>query len=418
MPRQTEKEQWVQNFRDLLKESYGYTEGWYVFNSRGKIRLQLLLEDQKPQSRILPFAWEKKSISSALPYIQQIFKRYHEGTGRMTLAKACEVTAASDSKQSIQWKELVEEYKSFIPNANETTWKKSYYRDPDDKNMRLGKIKAPPVLNRAGDLMVSKKKPIDGTDLMMKSIKYWEQGGRGRQIARRVLKGFLEWAVMRGKLPSAYAPPAHTPEIRNPKRVGYPLSDSQILRLLDGLPDERWRFAVQLCSVFGLRPEELRHLKIKEGPNGKELWTIYQKSKGGKRGDKTEPRKLHPLLVRDEKGNPIDWKLQQRIEIGETIPSLGGEKDGKGGEALRTYLRRRAVWKSLQKEAENVGEILVPYTFRHRYAKESHAAGFPIANISQAMGHSVKVHLESYARFAPDATTDLYAKRNKTVKVA
>ena len=65
-----------------------------------------------------------------------------------------------------------------------------------------------------------------------------------------------------------------------------------------------------------------------------------------------------------------------------------------------------------------IGEVLVPYTFRHRYAKVSHAAGFPVPNIASAMGHSVEVHLESYARFQPDGTADLYAKRNASPKAA
>ena len=86
-------------------------------------------------------------------------------------------------------------------------------------------------------------------------------------------------------------------------------------------------------------------------------------------------------------------------------------------EALRTNLRRRTDWKSLQKEAKNIYEVQVPYTFRHRYAKQSHATGFPVANIALAMGHTVEVHLQNYARFTPDATTDLYAKSNK-VKAA
>ena len=209
--------------------------------------------------------------------------------------------------------------------------------------------------------------------------------------------------------------PATVPEIRNPKRIGFALSDSQILRLLDDIKDERWKFAIQLCAVYGLRPEELRNLRIKDGVEGKELWSIYQKSKGGTKGAKTEPRRLHPLLIQQD-GEPVDWKLQERLAIGESLPPLGAE--GKGGEALRTHLRRRTAWQSLQKEAENINEVLVPYTFRHRYAKQSHAAGFPVSNIAAAMGHSIEVHLESYARFVPDGTADLYAKRNKTAKAA
>ena len=108
--------------------------------------------------------------------------------------------------------------------------------------------------------------------------------------------------------------------------------------------------------------------------------------------------------------------LEKRLKAGESLPPLGQE--GKGSEALRTRLRGKAVWKALQKEAEHIGEGLVPYTFRHRYAKQSHAAGFPVSNIAAAMGHTIEVHLESYARFVPDGTADLYAKRNKAAKAA
>ena len=62
-----------------------------------------------------------------------------------------------------------------------------------------------------------------------------------------------------------------------------------------------------------------------------------------------------------------------------------------------------------------LGEVLVPYTFRYRYAKASHATGILLTNISSAMGHTTEVHHQSYARFIPDGTADLYAKRNARV---
>ena len=87
--------------------------------------------------------------------------------------------------------------------------------------------------------------------------------------------------------------------------------------------------------------------------------------------------------------------------------------------ALGTYLKRKKVWQSLKKEtAVKVGEFLVPDTFCQRYAKVSHSMNLPIANISSAMGHTIKVHLENYARFTTDETADLYDKANKTVKAA
>ena len=41
-----------------------------------------------------------------------------------------------------------------------------------------------------------------------------------------------------------------------------------------------------------------------------------------------------------------------------------------------------------------------------------HAANIHIANISEAMGHTIEVHLKGYARFKPNATADLVAAVN------
>jgi len=220
--------------------------------------------------------------------------------------------------------------------------------------------------------------------------------------------------VQRWHLKPIYAPPATLPEVLKPKRIGYPLSDAQVLQLLDNLPEgkvhDRWRFPIQLCAVYGLRPEELRHLRIKDGANGAELWTIYQMSMGGTKGLKIEPRRLHPLLLRDSDGAVIDWQLQARLQVGEALPPLN--RDGDGGQALNQYLRPRKVWLSLRDEAKHQGEQLTPYSFRHRYAKQAHAARLAVAEIAEAMGHTIDVHLKSYARFKPDATAANFAVVN------
>ena len=62
-----------------------------------------------------------------------------------------------------------------------------------------------------------------------------------------------------------------------------------------------------------------------------------------------------------------------------------------------------------------IGEVLVPYTFRHHYAKASYAVGISLTNITAAMGYTTEVHHQSYARFIPGGTTDLYAKHNARV---
>ncbi len=49
--------------------------------------------------------------------------------------------------------------------------------------------------------------------------------------------------------------------------------------------------------------------------------------------------------------------------------------------------------------------------FRYPNAKASHQKNdpvIPLANIASAMGHTIPVHLENYARFTPDRTAELY----------
>ena len=46
------------------------------------------------------------------------------------------------------------------------------------------------------------------------------------------------------------------------------------------------------------------------------------------KGSKTEPRRLHPLLLLDADGPAIDWTLQGRPQDGEKLPPLICEDDG------------------------------------------------------------------------------------------
>ena len=62
-------------------------------------------------------------------------------------------------------------------------------------------------------------------------------------------------------------------------------------------------------------------------------------------------------------------------------------------------------------------ENIKKFTYGHQFEPEkaSHAAGIPLTNIAAAMGYTTEVHHQSYARFIPDGTADLYAKRNARV---
>jgi len=124
---------------------------------------------------------------------------------------------------------------------------------------------------------------------------------------------------------------------------------------------------------------------------------------GDRKGDKTEPHCLQPLLVRDLDGSSIDWKLQSRIQIGEELLLL--QSDGDVAQALNNYLRCREVWRTLNSEALNSGEQLKTYSLRHRYTKESHAANLPVVNITDGIGHSFEGYARSYGWVSRAAIT-------------
>ena len=409
MPQTNKKEEWVQHYKKQLKVFLPKNSGWYISNNGGNIKIEVKSGGKK-ETKTLPYAWNEQEMAVAIEEIKQIYKRYVEGSVH-TLAAATSIAAIDNSTNEPSWREIIESYREFVPFASNKTWLKSYYVEPK----LVGKRKVLPVLNQVIRLMKSNKKPINGTELMIQALRQWQQGSRSRQISRRVLKGFLQWAVVQGKIENNFAPPATLPETKKPKRIGFAMSDLQIISLIDNEKDDKWKFALQLLGTYGLRPVELKYLKIKEGIEGKELWSMYQKSKGGTKGEKTKPRRLEPLYLVNAEGKAMDYKLQTRVEFGEALPTLGSN-DGEVAMALRTRLRRNKLWNLYRIETQDVGEVLVPYSFRHRYAKQSHAAKFPLSNICKAMGHTQDVHFQNYSKFIPDGTSEMYAKANK-VKV-
>ena len=85
------------------------------------------------------------------------------------------------------------------------------------------------------------------------------------------------------------------------------------------------RVVTQLCAVYGLRPEELRWLRIKDGANGSELWSHLSKNQWvASKAQKTEPRRLHPLLVCVMlDGSPLlIGSFRHDLQIGEDLPPL------------------------------------------------------------------------------------------------
>lgn len=389
---------WEVTFRNLIRQSVG--PGWGVFR-QGKLTRLRVRGDSGTESITLPYRWAETSVPDALTRIREIAAVYLED--EITLAAAASDVEHRSSRSVMDWPGALEAYRHlrcvFEGRVSERTWR----------------VKYAPVLVDAVAVMTGSKRPVDAAELCERVLIRWAAGTRQRTIMRQSLYGFLRFCVERQRFRACWMPPPVPKESRQPKRIGYPLTDAQVLRLLDALPNDeagaRWRFAFQLMAVFGLRPEELRFLVPEERADGLGVRCLYRKATG--RGERTLPRSLHPLLVRDLDGTPQDWRLALRLAAGEALPSLGQE--GHGGEAVLTYLRRQPIWHKLKAEAEastRGSESLTPYGFRHRYAKASHAARVSPKDVADAMGHTLEVHLQAYARFASTGVADAYALAN------
>ncbi|WP_232197265.1 integrase [Synechococcus sp. CB0205] len=370
---------WATQLRKAVRVQVG--RGWLVMPDCGRMRLQLRVEGLKTQSMNLPYAWEEANWVDALQHIKVIAKAY--ASGGVDLRGAAKLAAVVRSDHSTDWDEAADAYRQHKQRVSDRTWRAKYT----------------PVFEAAFKALASKKAPTNGTDLCDMALAQWAPGTRQRQIMRQSLSGFLRYCVERRKFKSCWLPPSSVDgEYVNEKRIGYPLTDAQVLRLIEAMPDskagDRWRFALQLMAVYGLRPEDLRYLVTRNG--GTELWSTYCKSKGGKKGARTAERRLYPLLVNDVDG-PVDWSLLQRVHLGEELPPLG--QPGKAGEAIRTFLKRQPTWQSIAAEAAAEGQELVPYSFRHRYSATGHGRGLQPKQMADAMGHSLEVHMGNYARF-------------------
>ncbi len=404
MPSRTKQPEWVEGFRKALKQTC--PKGWLVVPNRGgNMRLQVYENGKRIGDITLPYGWEEKSWADALLRIRTIAKAYSEGKGKIDIETAFKISHAVSSETGNDWPEAIKAYRKFKTRVSDATWKKKYQ----------------PVLNNVIGLIAKSRPPKNGPALCEKALSEWDKGTSQRRHMRLALYGLLNFCVQRQDFQSTWLPPSMTDNevVSIKKRVGYPMTDAQILRLIDSLPDDevgnKWRFAFQLMAVYGLRPEDLRYLGTRNG--GKELWSNYQKSMGGKKGQKTDPRQLFPLLVHDVDG-PVDWKLVQRVHIKEALPPLGTE-EGKAGEAIGTYLRRkkeRNIWNQLRKEAEAEFQQLTPYSFRHRYAYYGHnrpkgdGTYRTPKQVADAMGHSLDTHLLSYARFMTRDLGDAFDK--------
>ena len=393
----------------------GCLRGWSVLNHRGNVRLNIAAGAGGGRRRqvLLPIPWECDQIDQIRDAVLQVFEEFQKGVdldlcvaqiirpphvagspGSIGEAPALLNTAGSGSKFSIaaapfsplNWQELISafrEHKLISGEIKPSTWHRVYRHH---MNHVLGAVSmtAPPQ---------------NAKQLLEALARIWadKPGGRTRQIQIQSTAALLRWAVTERQLAKEWDPPkdlaVFVGRSRVAKAITTPLEVEHIIALAQAIPDDRWRFAFQLMAAYGLRPEELQHLQIRQG----RLWCMYEKV--ASRG-KTRPRVLRPLPCDDWAD---DWRLEERLPTQELPPMQAGL----GGGYVGHYLMNRPLWKELRREYEAKAEKLVPYSCRHGYAHRAHVyCELPPKVVAAAMGHSVQTHLSAYSRWCGDDVVD------------
>ena len=395
----------------------GCRRGWSVANHRGLVRLNITAHagGGKRRQLLLPILWNADNVDDVREAVVALYEAFQDGKdleqallqlfpGDQPQASASqELSQQSDLNAStgLSWPALVELYRDHKLCSGEvkpTTWERMYR---PRMSLMLELLSA----GASGG-------PKDADALLHLTVQQWAErpGCRTRQLQVQYTAAALRWLVQQGCLGQAWAPPQDLGSFigrsRQQRTVTTPMTVEHILEMVQAIPDERWRLSFQLIAAYGLRPEEIQHLELRQG----RLWCLYEKVAA--RG-KTKPRPLRLL--------PCDhWAAAWNLENTYSAERLPPMRPGHGAQDISQYLRRRSLWVDFKRDYEAQGEKLVLYSCRHGYAHRAHViCDLPPKVVAAAMGHSVQTHLAAYSRWCgDDVVDDAFAKAEQRFQAA
>jgi len=373
---------------------------------KGRVQLKRRPPGGVAESVTLPFTWTASEWGDAYVRIRNIYMLMaSEGYSLKQAALVADGKAPKLTEQQ-DWHGAVERFKeqklSHGTVIKPDTWAAKYA----------------PVLSDAVALLTGRKPPTTPAEMIDRCIRAWDPGSRTRQERARNLAQFLRYCVAREQVPAIWQPPADLKDAigRKPAdsktQKSDPITDQQIVNLIASLPDDaagtRWADVIRLMAELGLRPVELLHLSVRTDPKTGEpyWWCSYEKRAGG---GVTKPRRIWPLPLHGDDGEPQQWNLLNRWQANLIeLPSL---RSGNGAaDAIATYLNRREGWRSLRVQLQANGQRLSCYSFRHSYSVRGHQRGVDNGSMALAMGHSIEVHCRSYPWATEAGTKAAFAR--------
>ena len=162
-------------------------------------------------------------------------------------------------------------------------------------------------------------------------------------------------------------------------------TDEELLTYIDGITTPHWHWMAGMMFVYGLRDREVADCHFGTHPGDDDPLALdVRKSKTGRRiayplrGTEQWIKKLDLLNIKrpkNQKGQEYGYTKELVSAASQAMTS--SKKDGRG------YHRKPKLPFPL-------------YTFRHAYALRGDDLGYNIVDMAASMGHSVRVHEETY----------------------
>lgn len=409
MPQIRRRQAWEMALRTGARSSTA--KGWSLREERGQVRLEMRQPDRPRASVLLPFQWSRQDVGAILARVRNIYVLTLDGHD---LSAAAQIASGKALRSLSTWEEALEHFREFKLHHGTAINPRTWQRYDQVLQMVIQLMTMP-----------EKKSPIDSASLIDACVKDWPPGIRQREVRVQYIAQFLRFCRDREHFPVQWHPPtdlkAHIGSPTQDRAPGHmkgsPLSDQEILDLIDSLPDNeaglRWRDALRLMAELGLRPVELRYMSVRKHHTTGELiwWCDYRKRAGV---GMTKPRRAFALPLMNQDGELVRWNLLKRWNAGLLqLPPLGSTQ--RVSRTATTYLYKKPCWISLKQRAAARGERAVIYSFRHSFSLRGHQRGVDPGSMAAAMGHTLAVHLRSYPWASEQTTAAAFARSSESI---
>jgi integrase len=207
------------------------------------------------------------------------------------------------------------------------------------------------------------------SELLQKAIEGTEQTSRQRRRFCTTLTKFARFAglnatfdALRGRYSTTELEPRDLP------------SDELIVECFNSIKNPAWRWVYGVIAVFGLRNHEVFYLDTSILENGGDYIRVIEGKTGGRN-----------VWAFHQKWIEV-FNLRQPI-----LPSVSAKTHAQYGERVTQYFHR---------------DLELPFTaydLRHCWAIRTMIEGLDISLAAQQMGHSLKVHSDTYHRWISDS---------------